>query len=251
MDHIYASVFVQYKLNRENHRGGGILIMVRNTIAFDEISIKSRHKSVELCGIQLIVSNANPTLNIVVCYRVPSLTRLQSIWASIVQSLDNTQAGILVGDFNSPNIIWNRTHSETGGKHLAKSINENDLFLHNNDTIRRTDPYYKTNSNIDHLFSTLKVSQKVNVHVLDETLGSGHYPIFFTVELDKNLYVQRSLEIKFKRTNWDLFTSELKLNSYTFSTTEYKSLPGFNKYKSFVEVVTNCFKKSFPTKKIC
>ena len=151
-DHIYASGFVQYKHNRKNHRGGGILIMVRKTIAFDEISIISPHKSVELCGIQL--TNANPTLNIVVCYRVPGFTLLQSIWDSIVQSLDNTQAGILVGDFNSHNIICNCTHSDTNGKHLAKSINENDLFLHNHDSITRTDPYYKTNSNIDLLFST-------------------------------------------------------------------------------------------------
>ena len=55
------------------------------------------------------------------------------------------------------------------------------------------------------------MSQKINVQVLNETLGSDHYPMLFAVELDTNLYVQRSLKIKFKRTNWDLFDSELKL----------------------------------------
>ena len=69
--------------------------MVRNTIAFDEISIKFPHKSFELCGMHL--TNANPTLNILVYYRVPGFTLLQAIWDSIVQSLDNTQAGILMG----------------------------------------------------------------------------------------------------------------------------------------------------------
>ena len=122
-------------------------------------------------------TNANPTLNIVVCYRIPGFTLLQSIWDSIVQSLDNTQAGILVGDFNSHNIIWNCTHSDTNSKQ------------------------------------------------------------------DKNVYVQRSLIIKSKRTNRDLFASELKLNSYTFSTTEYKSLSGSNEYELFAEVVTSCLKK--------
>ena len=193
-----------------------------------------------------MLTNANPTLNIVVYYRVPDFTLLQFIWDSIVQSLDNPQAGILVGDFNSHNITWNCTHYFTNGKHLAKIINENDLYLHNHDTITPTDPHYETNSNIDLLFSTLNASQKINVQELDETLGSDHYPIFFTDELDKNIYVQRSLQIKSKRTNWDLFASELKLNFYKFSATEYKSLPGSNKYESFVKVVTSCLKKSSP-----
>ena len=75
-DYIYISGLVQYKQNRKNLRGGGILILVRNAIAFDKISIKSAHESVELRGIQL--TNAKPTLNIVVYYRVPSFALLQS-----------------------------------------------------------------------------------------------------------------------------------------------------------------------------
>ena len=207
-NYMFAPGFVQLKKNRQHSRGGGILVMVRQTIAFREIPTNSPDPSVEICGIQL--TNTYPPLNIVVCYRAPGFTLTSTQWATIVSNVDKNCSGILVGDFNSHNVIWNCDSTDCNGDRLATSIDNNDLFLHNSSTITRSDPSNNTHSNIDLLFSTLNISQNITTYAYDETMGSDHYPLMCNINLDKNLYIQKSFKIKSKRTNWDSFTHELK-----------------------------------------
>ena len=244
---MFASGFVQLKKNRQHSRGGGILIMVRRAIAFREISIHSPDPSVELCGIKL--TNTNPVLDIIVCYRAPGLILTQSQWDTIVSNINKNYSSILIGDFNCHNVIWNCDSTDKNGERLAESIDNNDLFLHNSNTITRCDPTNNNHSNIDLVFSTLNIAQNISTYVYDETLGSDHYPVLCTIDLDKNLYIQKSFKIKTKRTNWDIFTNELNSNFYTFFTAEYESYSPRQKYETFVDVLIKCLKTSTPAKR--
>ena len=56
-------------------------------------------------------------------------------------------------------------------------------------------------SNIDLIFSSANIADKINCEVLNETWGSDHYPIKIEFDTEKYTFVKKSLKIKTKRTN--------------------------------------------------
>lgn len=245
-DFTFAPGFVQLQKNRHHSRGGGILIMIRKSIAFQEIQIQSPDVNVELCKIRL--TNTNPSIDIVVCYRAKG-TLSQEQWNLIASYTDQNHPSLLIGDFNSHNIIWNCSNTDKNGKMLANSIEDYNLFLHNPDSLTRINPINCQHSNIDLVFSTLNLAQKINTQVLDETLGSDHYPILCSIDLDKNLYKKKSFKIKTLRTNWNTFTKELDSNFSTFLSYDFDNSDAEKKYETFTETIINSLKISTPVKK--
>lgn len=245
-DSVFVPGFVQLQKNRSNSRGGGILIMMRKFIAFKEIHIDSPHPSIELCKVRL--TNTNLSLDIVVCYRAPGILS-QEIFDDLISKVDNNIPSIFVGDFNSHNIIWNSVITDNNGEKLANSIYDHNLFLHNPDTFTRVNPSDGSHSNIDLAFSTLNIAEKIHINVLDETLGSDHYPIRCLIDLDKNMYKKKSFKIKTKRTNWEKFTENLNSNFDSFLTSEFSNLSAEKKYEIFTDNVINSLKMSTPIKK--
>ena len=190
----FAPGFVQLQKIRDPSRnGGGILIMIRKSIAFQEIPINSPDYSVEICKFRL--TNTTPSIDVIVCYRHPG-SLSQDQWNSIVSSTNNNHPCLLIGDFNAHNIIWNCYETNTNGRHLANSMDDYNLFLHNFDTLTHIDPRNRKLSNIDLVFSTLNLSEKINTEVFDETLGSDYFPIFCSIDLEKNIYKKNPSKLK-------------------------------------------------------
>ena len=247
-DYIYSPDFVQFKQNRSYAKAGRILILVRRNLAFHKINnITSPDISVELCGIR--ITNTNPTLDIITCYRSPGQTLSQAQWDTIVNNVNTNRHSILVGDFNAHNVIWNCKNTDSNGERLLNSTDDLDLFLHNYNTISRTDFKNNSHSNIDLLFSTTNIAQKIDIKVFDETLGSDHYPILCTIDIDKHIYIQKSFKLKSIRTNWELFAYNLEANYTNFLTTDYDNSSPQNKYEVFMNTITSAIKLSTPTKK--
>ena len=68
-------------------RGGGILILLRNSIAFKEIEVnKSNNETVELCGLK--ITNVSPNINLFICYRAPGILEINE-WSKIFSNLNN------------------------------------------------------------------------------------------------------------------------------------------------------------------
>ena len=62
--------FTTYRKDRTHSTGGGIILFIKNNLAFKEIkNIKTTKPTIELCGINF--NNVNPPLNIYTCYRTP------------------------------------------------------------------------------------------------------------------------------------------------------------------------------------
>ena len=90
----------------------------------------------------------------------------------------------MVGDFNAHHHAWNCNKIDLNGENLLECINNHNLFLHNN----KTTTYIKPNgysSNIDLVFSSINISDKINVSAHDETWGSDHFPLFIQLSLKK------------------------------------------------------------------
>ena len=78
--------FVTFRKDRHHSRGGGILMLIRKNVAYTEMkNLLTPDISVEICGIK--ITNTNPELKIVACYRAPGLTLAQDQWDMIVSNI--------------------------------------------------------------------------------------------------------------------------------------------------------------------
>ena len=185
--------FVSFRKDRIQ-RGGGILILVRNNLAYSERNnITSPCDSVEFCGIH--INNISPPLDLFVCYRIPGFVLTQEQWNTIIKNIDPNRNCLLVGDFNAHNLIWNCRYTDTNGSRFLNSItNHDNLFIHNQNTLTHLDTARNLESNIDLVLSTLNISDIINVSVFDETWGSDHYPIFVNINVEKYIYRKKTSE---------------------------------------------------------
>ena len=106
--------FKTFRKDRSCGDARGILLLIRNNIAYTELAnLSCSEMSVELAGIR--ITNFYPNINIIVCYRAPGETLLQSSWDEIVNLTKNNKNTILLGDFNSHHTSWNCAKSDTNG----------------------------------------------------------------------------------------------------------------------------------------
>ena len=171
-------------------RGGGIVYFVRKDLIFTEITqVTSQTNTIEITGIR--INNIQPAIDIIACYRRPGITLSQSEWNEILNTTKHNSSSILLGDFNAHNNKWNCPSSDTNGERLDCSIELHNLFLHNPNTFTHINYHNSERSNIDLVFSTLNIAEKVNTHVFDEMFGSDHFPILIDVQINKKFQYEK------------------------------------------------------------
>lgn len=240
--------FKTFRKDRIQSRGGGLLMLIRSCLAYEELSdLDSPDVSVELCGV--CINNVNPSINVVVCYRSPGLTLSQDQWNVIFNNAKINNNSVIVGDFNSHNRNWNCKHTDVNGTRLENSLEINDLFLHNNNTYTYINMYHKVKSNIDLLISTINLSDKIDFMVGEDSMGSDHYPIAFNLNIEKTFYNKKTYKIKTLRTDWNKFTSTLEENYPEFLLQEYENMKPSDRYEFFINTITNAIKNSTPKKR--
>ena len=175
-----------------------------------------------MCGIRL--TNTKPCIDIVVCYRPPGKNLSQDEWNKITWNVNTDRLTILVGDFDAHNMAWNCKYTDTNGKRLLESSEATNLILHNCNTITRSDFHRNFHSNIDLLFSTANIAAGINVEAYDETLDSDHYPLLCNVQIEKSLYIKKSLRINSIKTDWLKVRTDLDEKYLEFLSAEYDSL---------------------------
>ena len=247
-DTINYSGFLTYRKDRPDPKGGGIIFFIRKNLAYIEIKdLKTPDESIELCGIR--VNNVNPPLDVLACYRSPGLTLTQSQWDALIKNINFHNHCLLMGDFNAHNVAWNFRYSDSNGKRFHNAIENNHIFLHNNNSITHIDLHKNTTSNLDLVISTTNCAEKVNVEVCDETWGSDQFPIFVNIDLDKYHYNKKTFKLKSTRTNWDNLTCELNKEYNKFLTAEYDLQTPSEKYLTFVNMISTAIKNNTPRKK--
>ena len=123
--------------------------------------------------------------------------------------------------------------------------------MHNLKSIKHTQfkNNIQTDSNLDLIFSSVNLADKLNVKVNDETWRSDHYPIFIDVYLEKSIYRKKSFNLKSIRTDWEKVDENLNENYIKFLNTKFDSMPACDKYTIFMEIISNAIIASTPKKK--
>ena len=93
-------------------RGGGVLIALRERIAFNKITSRSKSLNwsdrLEILALELTQSNSKKTL-VCVCYRPPNsdLNEWLELFTTILRETSHYDKVLVAGDFNFPDLIWN------------------------------------------------------------------------------------------------------------------------------------------------
>lgn len=237
-DKIHFPGFLTYRKDRVHSRGGGILLLIRQSLSFQEIAhTSSPCESVELVGLQF--TNSYPNFDLFVCYRAPGVTLSQSQWDCIFSNMHPSHNTLIMGDFNAHNVVWNCYNTDMNGTHLLNSIDSTDLIIHNHSTYSHVNSINSSKSNIDLIITSTLFSDKLSFSVGDDTLGSDHFPFHVELNVEKSYYKKKSFKLKSKRTNWDKFKDSLDGKYGLFLQSDYDELSSVDKYSFFVEQVVD------------
>lgn len=190
--------------------GGGLVIVVKNTINYQEIN-EVKLNSIETLGIKI------NNINIYTVYIRPTINnKLNKIdKLELAQLINSNRSVILVGDFNAKHTTWNCKSNNFNGKVVYEFANQNNLSIIAPDNFT----LYPTNgglpSTVD--FAILKNIQYSNtVNALNE-LDSDHLPITIEFEKRQKITNDRIPRLDYKKADWtkfrQLINTELSINS--------------------------------------
>jgi len=153
---------------------------------------------------------------------------------------------ILVGDFNSHNIIWGSYSSNLRGKLIEKLILNEDLVLLNDSTPTHINIGNSKFSNIDLSLSTPSIAQRLEWEVLPEIYSSDHIPIKIKIlpRQVNNKYSNKQ-RWNLKNPNWNSYTDLLdeetkKILDLTIFDTDKTT-------QTFTNLITDTAKKTIVT----
>ena len=187
---------------------GGVITFVNNNFDCEEILLNSNIQAVAvkvyypiefiICNIYLPGSEqipSNELLNIISQFNLPYM---------------------LLGDFNSHNILWGSNHTDNRGTKIEKFIEDHELNIMNSGAPTHFSFGYKTTSAIDLTLISPILDTFFGWYIDDDLHSSDHYPIIINVIHDK-MNKERKRKWIIKKADWENYDKELKIKSLNFA----------------------------------
>lgn len=202
-DHVYLPGYQAIVKSRKVKRGGGVLILVRNSLRYEIINLDI---DLEIVGIKLIGLHDNAKiLNIFSWYLPPkeyiNLKQLSSILPKM-----NT---LLAGDINAHNKLWGSCNTDHRGRIIHDFLDSNKLISVNNKQYTRIN-YNGSTSNIDTIFVSSHLGNSIDFKVLSDNCGSDHFPLFVEVFNHHSFEVESRYSLNYLKTDWKKFNEDFK-----------------------------------------
>lgn len=169
---IFIENFKIYRFDRTSSRGGGVAILIRESIQHEPISVNS--SSLESCGIK--VSLKDHHLRIICTYSPPTANNIDEL----PEVLSSNMPTVLAGDLNAKHSAWGCRSGNPKGNTLQK------ILLRHNLTIEapRDHTHYPVaenyNSDILDIFITRNVPLHKDPYTLPK-LSSDHNPVILEI----------------------------------------------------------------------
>ena len=148
---------------------GGVSILIRKNIPQSKINISTPLQAVA------ISATLHKTTAICSIYIPPQDPINEEQLNNLINQLPKPY--ILMGDFNSHNILWGSRTTNKRGQTLEKIINNNNLCLHNQKAQTHLSSSSGTFSSIDLTLSDPATFIEYNWRVHEDSCGSDHFPI--------------------------------------------------------------------------
>lgn len=167
----YLKNYVGFSKNRNtpDRANGGVTIYVKSNFPTKKIKINGNLET-----IAIRIEHSEP---FIICnIYLPNQTKLHLTEVeNITRQLQKPY--IIVGDFNSHNIIWGSNNTNQKGKTIEKLVQNENLVLLNDTSPTHVNLGNGNFSSIDLSLSTLTLAQRLEFEVLPKIYSSDHIPI--------------------------------------------------------------------------
>ena len=224
-----------YIHNSGSRASGGVSILIRNNIPQSEIPLDTNLQAVA------VRATLHRTFSICSIYIPPNEQLSETAIEKIINKLP--KPFILLGDFNSHNILWGSQKTDLKGNQMEKIINKNNLCLFN-----KKDPTHINLANGSQSAIDLSLCDPTSLldfswEVYNDLCGSDHYPI--VLKNEKNTNFNQPARWKLKKAKWDEFQT---LCSISLTQDYIDNAEEFT--KTIISIAEKCIpKNSTPNKK--
>lgn len=211
---------------------GGVSIIIRNGIKYEKIDIKGVDKEVMDCiGIKTMCDNKE--LIIIGIYRRPGTIMRGEKWRKLIRDNRGKNGGkvIITGDFNCHNRIWNCEETDSNGERLEAEMEEEEMYIINTETTSRLGEGHQRDSNLDLMFASRDMVGNIGYTRLDDSWGSDHIPIIFSLHASIQRYCKSSNRCSTKMTDWKEYRTIMKDREDEVEDVKYQELDLEEKYK--------------------
>ena len=184
----------------------GSIILKRKDILDVSVIEDFNQFNEEILGVRINGNSFRPTINIVTYYNPPNT----SVNPRIIQAVKHLKGRtLLTGDFNCKNICWGSTRNDSQGEALLKELNDALFLIMNDGTKTRCNPISGKEETLDLIVSNSNMYRDFVAWTVDEDVGSDHYPIRATFNIDNTCLRMTQTYRNIKDTNWDEFRQSL------------------------------------------
>lgn len=204
--------------------------------------------NVDATGIS-ITDEKNKEINIIVVYRKPGINLIKKEWLKFLEQFTNTET-IITGDFNAHNRQWNCSKTDRNGILLEEAMWENDMYVINDNTMSYLSDTHRAMSNIDLIFTTENLVNKIKYEQIEDTWGSDHHPIKFGINRIASRYQKKTNKTSTKRTQWSRYEEIMKNKVTEFKEEEINEENVLQEYKKLVKTMKEAVIEATPGRKI-
>ena len=165
-----------FSRHRENQARGGCALYIHNSLYYEQPifddDYEIQHARLRVGGeLFLLVNFYNP------CQKLND-----NILKRLVVNIDENDKCVILGDFNSHNILWGSKINDCNGKIVDKFVMDHDLLLLNDGTGTRIDPHSGKLSSLDLSFVTPNLGSRCLWKVMPYTFRSDHFCILIQIQ---------------------------------------------------------------------
>jgi len=231
--------FTMFRVDRKTgHRGGGVLLYVKNEMKAVQVDFKSKFTDQVWCKIRTVNDSELLTG---VCYRSPNVALSATDNDSLLYDLITEVSGkplLLMGDFNYPDIDWSTGCGHTGNsQNFADCIEDSFLTQHVTESTRK--------GSILDLVITSEPNMIDVVSVLGTFGSSDHNMLEWNVNYNPKVHYSERSCPDYSRANFTAIRQALIAVDWS------QVLQGDvnNKWISFASIIRDLEKKYVPRKK--
>ena len=223
---------------------GGVMILIKNNINYQVIPLVSPSFHIQICGVRIKLSESFH-LSIVTCYCSPRSYLTNNEWLLVLQSVPTPF--LFLGDFNAHSQLWGCHFQDVQGDNLASLIDDLNLTILNDGTETRLTHGNNYPSIVDLSLVSASLSSHFNYEVLEDSLGSDHFPILITHNSPGGNTPQNfNPRFKTENADWMLF-GQIIQNKFNSAPVQLSSL---SRYKFLESSIIEAANVSIPQTKL-
>ena len=230
------------KKDRDDGKGG-VAILIKKNISFNEIVIDNTNLRFEVCAISAYLSK-NLRINFVSIYATPNTIIDNNQWRSLMNQITGTI--FLSGDFNAKSRSFGANREDAAGRKLVENIDQDGLILLNNGEPTMVPQLNRTTSPLDLTIVSPEIAPATEWTVLDDPYGSNHFPIIIKLTINRQ---SSNINLKNKtgtnKIDWllykDIIDNNIRSNLSTSSSDDETPINKYNKFIETIENTTNLF----------